>query len=247
MLGLSEAGLPVCWYLTLGFCYCISSDEVVHAVIHTHRCPHICLNMHVYSWTHTPPHTLNNIYLYLHTHANSKRLLFPFITRCADLQHIHRLMSPFLMIYFSVLFWFCFLCHLVKEPELPHSQLQLVQVHLCLSSSQSLGKYPINNPVTTTSGTPTHHIHIQPMYMGVRAHNHTKCTRKTNERQRLLILYCCPVTKCYRWRFWTFSEIFYPLTWNIFIQNTHEYALNMWSYFSLAFYKITVVIIWLYR
>lgn len=104
-LGLSEAGLPACCHLTLGFFYCVSSEEVIHTDIHTdtHTRPQIYLNMQVYSKLHTHTHTdtyrkHTYIYLYLHT-CKFQTAVFPFVYPLCV--HVHVSTNRHLFYFFS--------------------------------------------------------------------------------------------------------------------------------------------------
>lgn len=134
------------------------------------------------SCTHTHTHRCTRIYLCLHMHANSQRLPCPLCTRAC--RHKQKFFLPYFSVchlvsvcfFVFVLFVFflgggcLFVCFFGRVPcfAIPwcHSettraaQKQINPNCACctcgLSSSQSLGKYPINNPGTSTPVTPSH-------------------------------------------------------------------------------------------
>lgn len=158
--------------------------------------------------------------------ANSKRLPSSFFTLC-----VHTGIQPetdmffclcfccfFLFFFFFLFFWFCDVAFPVAWCHSESTRAARRQVNsnwskcTCgLSSSQSLGKYPINNPVTTTPVTPTHmgswvllpYPYTHPMYMSLRAHSHSRFTPKTYNRERLLILFC--------WHLWLNENMIFYL------------------------------------
>lgn len=142
--------------------------------------------------------------------ANSKRLLFQCKHACIHRQTVffHNLASPQSILQcfvFSSAFFSPSVARCHSERTRTAQQQVSSNPSKCtcgLSSSQSLGKYPINNPVTTSPVTPTlPHTHQQLMHT---ADFHTITANahwKHMERQKINILLVTPVAECWRWRF----------------------------------------------
>lgn len=140
-----------------------------------HKYPQIYSNMQVYSKrTHKypPHHTHTHLHLLIFAYACKFQtaaflFLYPLCTHRHPARNRHVFLSLFLLffliLFFLLFFWFCDVAFPVAWCHSESTRAARRQVNsnwskcTCgLSSSQSLGKYPINNPVTTTPVTPTH-------------------------------------------------------------------------------------------
>lgn len=160
VLGLNEAGLPVCCCLTVSFWYSIRRTYLLV----THR---LLTSL------------LKHASVFISTQNNHK-LSFTYISITMQIpngcfsplcRHLHvSFLSQSLFV-----FWLCHFIYLVtwrENQSFPKQVNSNWSKCTCgVSSSQSLGKYPINKPVTTSPGT-TH------LYIDVYAHRHNRCRPK---------------------------------------------------------------------
>lgn len=181
---LSHSGFLLLYFIRGSY-----SHSCTHRYAHKFTPTCMCIQIRIHSKKHIHFHCF--VFTYAGKFQTSFVFLYPLCTTCLHCrwsfisrivcfsQDFHQRFVCFYVVVFHVT-W----CHCERTRAARRQVNSNWSKCTCgLSSSQSLGKYPINNPVTTTPVTPTH-IHTIHLYG-------CACTHKTYEMERLLLLCCC--------------------------------------------------------